>query len=276
MGKVKNNFQNRTRISTFVGRLSNRTSSLISMSHDSITFYPYQVHPREVDFTKRATLFSLGDSILHTAGEDADRTGFGVRNLQQHNTTWVLSRMAIEIERYPDEYEHYEIGTWISEIGRMMTTRNFIVRDNNGNRIAAASTNWAIIDMQSRRPLDLRANVSSYSETPIHECPIEAPRRIAGFTGEMADDRYVRYSEIDFNQHTNTMKYIQWMMDTLPLSRLQDTSIRRMDINFIHETRYGEHLRIYHDTLATEERFEIRRASDELSVCRASFQWKEQ
>lgn len=245
------------------------------MSYDTISYYPYQVQPREVDFTKRATLFSLGDSILHTAGEDADRTGFGIRNLQQRNTTWVLSRMAIEIDRYPDEYEHYEIGTWISEIGRMMTTRNFLVRDSRGNRIAAASSNWAIIDMQSRRLLDLRANISSYSEKLIPECPIDAPRRISSFTGQEVDRRRVRYSEIDFNQHTNTMKYIQWMMDTLPLTRLQDTSIRRMDINFIHETRYGEHVRIYHEALATEERFEIRRASDELSVCRASFRWKE-
>ena len=44
-------------------------------------YYDFQVQPREVDLTKRATLIALGDHILHTAGEDADRNGFGIRTL---------------------------------------------------------------------------------------------------------------------------------------------------------------------------------------------------
>ena len=45
--------------------------------------YSYQVQPREVDLTKKATIFTLGDCILHAAGEDADQIGFGVRELQR-------------------------------------------------------------------------------------------------------------------------------------------------------------------------------------------------
>jgi len=66
--------------------------------------YDYAVQPREVDLTKRATIITLGDSILHTAGEDADRIGFGIRNLQSKDSTWVLSRMAVEIDRLPAAY----------------------------------------------------------------------------------------------------------------------------------------------------------------------------
>ena len=83
--------------------------------------YDYAVQPREVDLTKRATIITLGDSILHTAGEDADRIGFGIRNLQSKDSTWVLSRMAVEIDRLPAEYERYTVGTWVGEIGRLMT-----------------------------------------------------------------------------------------------------------------------------------------------------------
>lgn len=121
--------------------------------------YDYAVQPREVDLTKRATIITLGDSILHTAGEDADRIGFGIRNLQSKDSTWVLSRMAVEIDRLPAEYERYTVGTWVGEIGRLMTTRNFIVTDAGGQRIAAASTLWAMIDVKTRQPLDLRDNV---------------------------------------------------------------------------------------------------------------------
>ena len=55
------------------------------------------------------------------------------RWMQSNNTTWVLSRMAIEMDRYPDEYEHYQIETWVSDINRLMTTRDFILHDRAGN-----------------------------------------------------------------------------------------------------------------------------------------------
>ena len=56
--------------------------------------------------------------------------------------------MAVEIDRLPAEYERYTVGTWVGEIGRLMTTRNFIVTDAGGQRIAAASTLWAMIDVK--------------------------------------------------------------------------------------------------------------------------------
>ena len=61
--------------------------------------YIYRIEPGDADFMKRATLMSLADYILHTAGEDADRGGFGVRDLNLHNASWVLTRMALEVER---------------------------------------------------------------------------------------------------------------------------------------------------------------------------------
>ena len=137
--------------------------------------YSYQVQPREVDLTKKATIFTLGECILHAAGEDADQIGFGVRELQRKNMTWVLSRMAVEVYRFPEEYERYTIGTWVGEISRLMTTRNFVVHDADDRRIAAASTCWAMIDMQSRLPLDLRENVD-YNRARISEpCPVGKP-----------------------------------------------------------------------------------------------------
>ena len=58
--------------------------------------YNYRVEPQDVDFTLRATIPSLGGSILNTAGIDAHGKGFGVDALNADNHSWVLSRMAVE------------------------------------------------------------------------------------------------------------------------------------------------------------------------------------
>ena len=235
--------------------------------------YDYAVQPREVDLTKRATIITLGDSILHTAGEDADRIGFGIRNLQSKDSTWVLSRMAVEIDRLPAEYERYTGGTWVGEIGRLMTTRNFIVTDAGGQRIAAASTLWAMMDVKTRQPLDLRDNVDYSRALLAIPCPIDKPAKIGRIEGVPCDSRRVRYSDIDFNQHTNSMKYIQWMLDALPLEKLTGCRMKRLDVNFVHETRYGQQLVVCCERGTDRDRFEIR-FEDGTAACKAAIRWE--
>lgn len=233
--------------------------------------YHYRVLPREVDFTLKATLITIGDYVLHAAGEDAEIKGFSVDSLQRRNMTWVLSRMAIEMMRYPRQHEPYTVETWIEDVNRMMTNRNFILRDEAGEMIGAAGTCWAMIDFETRRPLDLRQNLDYAKCVNPIPCAIEKPVRIGAVDGEPVEKRTVRYSDVDFNRHTNSMKYLQWMIDALPLERLTGNAIRRIDLNFVHETKYGEEVGLYSEDTGTECRFEIRSGGQ--SVCKAILRW---
>lgn len=234
--------------------------------------YTYQVLPREVDSSKRATLMTIGDYILHAAGEDADRNEFGVDDLQRENMTWVLSRMAIEMRRFPIEHEKYSIETWIEDVGRLMTTRDFILRDEKDEVIGCSATFWAIIDFTTRQPVDLRTNPNYADVAHPTPCPIAKPIKINNVLGTLTEKHTVRYSDIDFNCHTNSMKYVEWMIDTLPMKKLTDKKLSRFDINFIHETRYGQEVDIYSENADDKDRFELSLA-DGTPVCRAQFEW---
>lgn len=83
--------------------------------------YDYRVQPGDVDLTQKASIITLGNHILHAAGEDADRLGFASAGCRATIPHGYSSRMAIEMDRYPDEYEHYQIETWVSDINRLMT-----------------------------------------------------------------------------------------------------------------------------------------------------------
>lgn len=98
----------------------------------------------------KASIITLGNHILHAAGEDADRLGFGLRWMQSNNTTWVLSRMAIEMDRYPDEYEHYK-RTWVSDINRLMTTVTSSCMTGRATPSAKAVPIGSMIDFKTRR-----------------------------------------------------------------------------------------------------------------------------
>ena len=66
------------------------------------SLYRYRIEPQEVDFTLHATIPALGAAILNTAGTDAHGKGFGIDALNADNHSWVLSRMAVEIDARPE------------------------------------------------------------------------------------------------------------------------------------------------------------------------------
>lgn len=237
------------------------------MAGEKLREYFHRVESRDVDFMRKATIMAFGDYILHTAGEDADINGFGVRALNAaHNSSWVLTRMAMEVERIPDEHEPLRITTWVSDVSRVMTTRNFEVFGGDGDRIAVAVTNWAMINLDTRRPMDLHTLNNYSGMTQDVPPPMELPRKLGSPRSPVLSHYRVVYSDVDFNCHANSMKYLQWVVDTLPIETMEKKRFRRVDINFIHESRHGELL-----TIAAEgdALFEILNAGG-TAVCRVA------
>ena len=119
--------------------------------------YRFRVEPQEVDFSLRATIPALGSAVLNTAGVDAQRKGFGVDALNRDNFSWVLSRMALEVDARPRQYAEYDITTWVNEYGRVLSTRNFTLCDAGGREFGRAVTQWCMIDLAARTAVDLTA-----------------------------------------------------------------------------------------------------------------------
>ena len=92
------------------------------------------------------TVSALCDCVLQSAGEDADFGGFGVRNLQEHDATWVLSRLALETERVLGEHEEFSVTTWVESLDRIFTTRHHRVCDAKGD-VVQQMTETVTLDM---------------------------------------------------------------------------------------------------------------------------------
>jgi acyl-ACP thioesterase len=214
----------------------------------------------------------LGDLVLQAANDDADMLGFGVRDLNTEGASWVLSRMAVEMSRLPARHEEIGIYTWVSDYGKLFTTRNMALADAQGVEIGAAVTLWAMIDLSTRRPLDLSALSSRGTSLVDREPPIEKPRKVAQVASDEVrlSPKTVVYSDIDFNGHVNSMKYLEWMVDVLPADVPASLGAFRLDINYLHEAKLGEALTIASAvTSAGAYHFDIRNAEG-ASICRAT------
>lgn len=234
--------------------------------------YKYTVGQWDVDYTNRITHVAFADYMLHAAGDDADKNGFGIADLNLDNCSWVLSRVSVEYLRRPLSGEEITVTTWVNDISKLMTTRNMIITDEAGGVIANSVTQWAVIDIEKRVALDIRQNVDYAGSLNEEPCPIEKPARVKRVENGDVFNHRVAYSDMDFNKHMNALKYLEWMIDVLPLESVQDGGLRRLDINFLHEALYGQELTLKFEDGEEQSLFEITNR-EELPLCRASITW---
>lgn len=240
----------------------------------SKTTYPYRIEPESVDFTLRARIDALGSQILNVAGTDAQSKGFGVDVLSKNNRSWVLSRMAIEIDSRPEQYTDTAISTWVNENSRVLSTRNFEVADSDGHIFCRAVSQWCLIDFARRVPVAL-SEIMDLCNPYICDAPspCAAPRKVLGIEAQTTTTHRVAYSDIDFNGHVNTMRYIVLMIDMLPIELLESNRPLRLDIHFMHECRLGQTLTVGYEQREQTSLFEI--TNNEGTVaCRAAIEWR--
>ncbi|MFR9650653.1 MAG: acyl-ACP thioesterase domain-containing protein [Rikenellaceae bacterium] len=203
--------------------------------------YNYTVDQQDLDFSQRASAAAMVKYLLSAAGLDAVARGFGVTQISSDNHTWVLSRLAVEFAQMPKMGDRLEIRTWVSDAERLLSTRNFEVTDYSGEVVAQATSRWSMIDLSTRRPI----NLSTMEMTCVDELsPIEPPRRIDSSLTQLVTQHRAAYSDIDFNCHVNTLRYIDMMLDAMPFEHLQNNNISRLDIHFMRESKIGELLSI--------------------------------
>ncbi|MBR0036906.1 MAG: acyl-[Bacteroidales bacterium] len=230
--------------------------------------------PFHSDFMGQLTLNVLGNHLLNCAGEHATERGFGMARLNEEDHTWVLSRMAIEFEELPKQYESFEIDTWVESVYRLFTDRNFAIRNQEGHTIGYARTVWAMIGVQSRKPIDLlsmhEGHLSDYVY-PEKPCPIEKPGRIK-VSAQMPSEHFTaRYSDIDINGHVNSIRYIEHVMDLFSLDYLREHPLRRFEIAYVTESYFGDTLDIYIDSKSNEHQVEIKKGNATICRCKLFF-----
>lgn len=238
------------------------------------TTYRYQVATQNVDFTLRATIDSLGNYVLNTAGIDAQGKGFGVDALAPKNLTWILSKLVLEVDSRPEQFADFDLTTWVNQNSRLVSTRNFTLSDLEGNIFCRALSQWCMLDFVKRVPVSLELINDAYTPYICPEpSPCEPPLRLRGFEADVVAQHKVVYSDIDFNSHMNTMRYIALMVDMLDLELIKSNRPFRLDVHFMNECLYGQMLSVGMKRVDNQTLFEITR-EDGTVACRAAFTWR--
>lgn len=212
----------------------------MSTDFSVIGSYIFPIETYLTDFQGKITLTTLGNYLLHAATLHADKHGFGYNCMQKYRRAWVLSRLAMEMYEYPLAGDDLEIQTWVEEVNKLFTLRNFAFKIR-GKEIGYARSVWASIDLETRRPSNIfeLGNIVDY--VVDNHCPIERVSKIKSLgEGDCVEQYKVKYSDLDINKHVNSVKYIEHIIDLFPLEMLKERSIKRFEIVYVNESHYGD------------------------------------
>ncbi len=235
----------------------------------------FLVRAYEVDAKGKASVPTICNYLQEAAGNHATKLGVAVDHLFKLNMTWVLSRLHVQFSRFPYWREKIHLETWPSGKKGKYATRDFLIFDQNKNIIVRGTSSWMILDLKTLKPLSM----------PDFMKDIESPDRIRAIEDQFLklsvpdnpdiEKKYdVRLNDLDINQHVNNVKYIEWALESIPITDWRKNQLTDLEISYRAETKYGE--RVIVKTQKNEDKYlhHIVADEDKRSLAVLKTNWK--
>ena len=219
--------------------------------------YLFMAEPFHCDFSHRLFMGHLGNHLLNAADFHSTDRDFGMTYLNPIHKTWVLSRLAVEMDEMPMQYTKFNVETWVESAMKYFSNRNFRVVGEDGKVYGYGRSVWAMIDTETGQPQDILeihdGEIVNWIDTE-KECPIEKSSRV-----KMSDkavlvreiDTY--YNDVDVNGHVNSIKYIEHILDLFSIDFYRENKIKRFEIAYVAESYGGDRLSFWQEQTGDNE-----------------------
>jgi len=197
----------------------------------------YLVHSYEVDQKSRLSFISAINYFQESAWRNAESLGLGFNDLAAKNRFWILSRLYVEMYRYPLWGETVQLETWPKGMESLFALRDFRIKSADGNELlGVGATAWLIIDGTTHRLQRIEQvceNMPCYPQNAVDYKlgKIALPEKMTSQICIAAG-----YTDVDVNNHVNNVSYINWAVNYLPAEN-DLLTIRSAEINFLSEAR---------------------------------------
>uniref|UniRef100_A0A2N9J3Y5 Acyl-[acyl-carrier-protein] hydrolase n=1 Tax=Fagus sylvatica TaxID=28930 RepID=A0A2N9J3Y5_FAGSY len=207
----------------------------------------------EIGPDKTATMETLMNllqetALNHVTSSGLAGNGFGAtREMSLRKLIWVVTRIHIQVQRYSSWGDVVEIDTWVDAAGKNGMRRDWIIRDYHTQEIITRATStWVIMNQETRRlskiPEQVREEVVPFY---LHRLAIATEKndheKIDKLTDKTAErirsGLAPRWSDMDANQHVNNVKYIGWILESVPINVLENYDLTSMTLEYRRECR---------------------------------------
>lgn len=234
----------------------------------------YHVKSYECDRNGTLRLLTLMNIFQDAADSHASNLGLGMEYCLQHELAWVGSNYHIKITRMPKLHEKITVSSWPAVEKKLGAIREFVIKDEDGEKIITASSQWVLIDFIKKRPVSLRDNLPFYNV-------IEERALVSDFTriaelqrSDVEAEFKVRYDDIDINHHVNNAVYPLWASESVGDEFRLHHSPSEIEIAFKKEGLYGETVIVNTQIDNQQSLHSIKSTFDNRELAKVKILWK--
>ena len=247
--------------------------SICSMSNNKkIDRFAFMAETFLTDAKGRLRPSTLCNYMLSCAGRHVDARGIGMTT----SLGWVLARLALHIGHTPVRGERFWIETWIRNLYHGFTDRCIRVVSEEGKEIASMLSTFAMIDLRTRTAVDLNGDIG----VRLNECMLPdeqiAISRIPSINRTPIDEVTFKhrphYSDIDCNGHMNSIRYLDHILDALPIEYIDSHNLTDFVAAYMKEGDRDEELSFGIRKIAPDNF--LARVKKENGVAAANFELK--
>ncbi len=206
----------------------------------------YILRANDFDKFNRIKPSAILELFQDAAGLHAEELGVGFDKMSALSYLWVLTRTRFQIISAPENHQKVIVRTWPLKPGRLSHRRECCIEDENGNRLIIGSSEWVVINSESRRPVSA-SDIYSLDEEFCSEMMFEEKLgKVPDFEATSAPHVVnPGFCEIDSNNHVNNTKYANYILDAI--SPGKDDTLESLQIDYRKEVLEGTELSVFHE-----------------------------
>ena len=188
-----------------------------------------------------ATPVTILTLLEETAADHCHSINYSLYELHKRNVGWVLLAGVMKMYRYPNYKEKISIRTWLSEYSTVKGIRENEIYDEQKQIIGKARGLWVFFDIEKRKPVRIFEEIKNKWSFRTEKSLKQDIRTIEAIkTASNVMKFTVNRYDTDMNRHVNNIRYLQWLMESVPESITDNYYLYSINGRFIAEAQYGD------------------------------------
>ena len=234
----------------------------------------YEIRSYECDKDCRLRLLTIFNLMQDMADTHAELMGVGYDICFQKGIGWVGGNYHLRINKLPKWREKFTLKTWPAATTFVTGIRDFEALDKEGEVLFQASSQWVLIDLAKGRPVSVAKNLGEYELLSERAIETNFPALVFPKRIDFQKKFFVRYDDIDMNNHVNNAVYPVWAAESVPLSFRTTQEILELEVSFKKPALLGDTVLI--ETQIDENRTYhlIKNEKSETTLAQVTILWK--
>jgi len=225
--------------------------------------HTYTLAYPDADAAGYVRLTAILNLLQIQAGNHTQSLGFDYREHRENGVFWVLSRLAVHFDSWPEWPCDLTVDTWTRATKALFALRDFRFGVEGEPWCGRASTAWVVLkDRRPQRPEPWAKIYTLMSpEAPVAEVPDALPpfsldpgaEARAESLHHHARGVWATWEDLDMNGHVNNVNAVGWCLSQHDFAFLTRWRPHHLEVNFLAEMFCDQKFRVLRDELPAPE-----------------------